>query len=87
MLVAASSASFGVGFLFVFLGYLMVATWLLLLQHLLAEAEPGPRRVALAGGPAGSPRGLLVLAAAAAPPLLTAVLFFVIRGSGSPRCR
>ena len=80
MLVAASSASFGVSFLAVFLGYLLLATWLLLLQHLLVEAEPAPRRAVLAGGPAGSARGLLVLAAAAAATTLaiTAVLFFVI---------
>jgi len=80
MLVAASSASFGVSFLAVFVGYLLLATWLLLLQHLLVEAEPAPRRVVLAGGPAGSARGLLVLAAAAAATTLaiTAVLFFVI---------
>ena len=43
MLVAACSASFGVGFLFVFLAYLLLATWLLLLQHVLAEAEAGAR--------------------------------------------
>ena len=80
MLVAASSASFGVSFLFVFLGYLLVATWLLLLQHLLAESEPAPRRAVLGGGPAGNARGWLVLAAAsaAATLLITAVLFFVI---------
>ena len=81
MLVAASSAGFGVSFLFVFLAYLLLATWLLLLQHVLAESAPGPRRTVVGGSSAlGSPRALLVLAVAASAATLaiTAVLFFVI---------
>src|SRR5262249_9405477 len=38
MLVAASSASFGVSFLAVFLAYLLLSTWMLLLQHAISES-------------------------------------------------
>ena len=80
MLVAASSAAFDVGFLFVFIGFLLLATWLLLLQHVLVESEPAPDR-AVAGSPQwASPRMLLGLAAVAsvATFLITTALFFVI---------
>jgi transglutaminase-like putative cysteine protease len=81
MLVAAASASFGLGFLFVFLAYLLLTTWLLLLQHVLTEAEAGPGRVVVGEAqPLGNARGLLILAVAAsvATMAVTAVLFFVI---------
>lgn len=80
MLVAASSAAFGVGFLFVFIAFLLLSTWLLLLQHILVESEPAPDRV-VAGSPQwASPRMLLGLAAAASIVtfLITTALFFVI---------
>jgi hypothetical protein len=80
MLVAASSAAFGVGFLFVFIAFLLLSTWLLLLQHMLMESEPGPDR-SVAGSPQWvSPRMLLGLAAGAsiATFLITTALFFVI---------
>ena len=81
MLVAASSAAFGVGFLFVFVGFLLLSTWMLVLQHVLAQTEPAPNRVVV-GGPAEflHGRGLLGLAAgaAAATFLISAGLFFVI---------
>src|SRR4030095_7362301 len=80
MLVAASSAAFDVGFLFVFIGFLLLSTWLLLLQHILVESEPAPDR-AVAGSPQwASPRMLLGLAAVAsvATFLITTALFFVI---------
>jgi len=80
MLVAASSAAFGVGFLFVFIAFLLLATWLLLLQHILVESEPAADRV-VAGAPQwASPRMLLGLAAAAsiATFFITTALFFVI---------
>src|SRR5262249_40976250 len=38
MLVAASSAAFGVGFLFVFVAFLLLATWMLVLQHVLVQS-------------------------------------------------
>jgi len=81
MLVAASSASFGVSFLFLFLGYLLLATWLLLLQHVLSESEPAPGRTVVGGAlPIGRGRGLLLLAVAASAATLaiTVALFFVI---------
>ena len=81
MLVAAGSASFGVGFLFVFLAYLLLTTWLLLLQHVLTEAEAAPGRVVVGdAAPLGNARALLVLAVAAsiATMAVTAILFFVI---------
>ena len=80
MLVAASSAAFGVGFLFVFIAFLLLSTWLLLLQHILMESEPGPDR-SVAGSPQwASPRMLLGLAAGAsiATFFITTALFFVI---------
>ncbi|HUG37430.1 MAG TPA: transglutaminaseTgpA domain-containing protein, partial [Candidatus Limnocylindrales bacterium] len=81
MLVAASSASFGVSFLFVFLAYLLLTTWMLLLQHVLAESEPAPgRSVVGAALDLRSGRGLLALALAASATTLaiSAVFFFVI---------
>jgi len=81
MLVAASSAAFDVGFLGVFIAFLLLSTWLLLLQHVLTESAPAPNRV-VAGGAAqwASPRMLMGLAAAAAIAtfLITTALFFVI---------
>ena len=81
MLVAASSAAFDVGFLGVFIAFLLISTWLLLLQHVLVESAPGPDRV-VAGGSAtwASPRMLMGLAAAAsiATFLFSTALFFVI---------
>ena len=81
MLVAASSGAFGVGFLFVFVAFLLLSTWMLLLQHVLAESEPAPGRVIVGLSPhLAWGRGLLGLAAgaAAATLLITAALFFVI---------
>src|SRR4029450_6264376 len=80
MLVAASSAAFGVGFLFVFIAFLLLSTWLLLLQHILVESEPAPDRVVAGAAQWASPRMLLGLAAAASIVtfLITPALFFVI---------
>jgi protein-glutamine gamma-glutamyltransferase len=81
MLVAASAAAFGVGFLGVFVAFLLLSTWLLLLQHMLVESAPAPDRV-VAGGTVqwASPRMLMGLAAVAsiATFLITTALFFVI---------
>ncbi|MBI2525072.1 MAG: DUF3488 domain-containing protein [Candidatus Rokubacteria bacterium] len=81
MLVAASSGAFGVGFLFVFVACLLLSTWMLLLQHVLAESAPHAGRVIVGIPPQLAwGRGLLGLAAgaAAATLLITAALFFVI---------
>ncbi len=81
MLVAASSGAFGVGFLFVFVAFLLLATWMLLLQHVLAESAPAPGRVVVGLAPSLAwGRGLVGLAAgaAAATLVLTFALFFVI---------
>jgi transglutaminase-like putative cysteine protease len=81
MLVAASSAAFDVGFLGIFIAFLLLSTWLLLLQHVLVESAPASDRV-VAGGAAqwASPRMLMGLAAGAsiATFLITTALFFVI---------
>ncbi len=80
MLVAASSAAFGVGFLFVFIAFLLLSTWLLLLQHMLVESAPAPDRTVSGSSQWASARLLLGLAAAAsiATFLITTALFFVI---------
>ena len=80
MLVAASSAAFGVGFLFVFIAFLLLSTWLLLLQHMLVESEPAPDRAVAGPSQWASARMLLGLAAAAsiATFFITTTLFFVI---------
>src|SRR4029450_8542447 len=76
-----SAAAFGVGFLGVFVAFLLLSTWLLLLQHMLVESAPAPDRV-VAGGTVqwASPRMLMGLAAVAsiATFLITTALFFVI---------
>ena len=81
MLVAASSAAFGVGFLFVYVAFLLLSTWMLVLQHVLAQSETGRGRVVVGGSPEFlHGRGLLGLAAGAAAGtlLISAGLFFVI---------
>lgn len=72
MLVAAAAVAFGVSLLFAFVGYLALATWMLMLHHVVSESEradqdpatPGLFRLSVAGS----------LAALA----ITAALFFVI---------
>ena len=78
MLVAAAPFTFGVGYLFVFLVFLVVGTWMLMLYHLAVESERAPgRREASA---AGLGRELLGLSfgASLATLVITAALFFVI---------
>jgi transglutaminase-like putative cysteine protease len=78
MLVAASSSAFGVGFLFVFVGFVVLATWLAVVQQMLVEAEPAPDRTVV--GPTVRGRSLTALAggAALAALLVTGLFFFVI---------
>ena len=78
MLVAAAPFTFGVGYLFVFLVFLVVGTWMLMLYHLAVESERAPgRREASA---AGLGRELLGLSfgASLATLVITAALFLVI---------
>jgi uncharacterized protein (DUF58 family)/transglutaminase-like putative cysteine protease len=78
MLVAAAASAFGVGFLFVFLAFVVLATWVMLQQQVLLDAEPGPARTV--AGPVVVGRGLVVLALAGSlgAIVITALLFFVI---------
>jgi transglutaminase-like putative cysteine protease len=81
MLTAASSSFFGVGFLFAFVVFVILATWLALLQQVLIDAEPGPGRIVVGAEEAlGAGRALLGLAVAASLAILaiSAVWFFVI---------
>ena len=72
MLVAAAAVAFGVGLLFAFVGFLALATWMLMLYHVVSESEradqdpatPGLFRLSVAGS----------LAAIA----ITSALFFII---------
>jgi transglutaminase-like putative cysteine protease len=78
MLVAAAPFTFGVGYLFVFLVFLVVGTWMLMLYHVAVESERAPGR--LEAPTAGLGRELfgLSLGASVATLVITAVLFFVI---------
>jgi transglutaminase-like putative cysteine protease len=78
MLVAASSSAFGVGYLFVFVGFVVLATWLAVVQQVLVESEPAPHRTVV--GPPVRRRALTLVAggAALAALVVTSVLFFVI---------
>src|SRR5215472_1110826 len=81
LLVATSSVTFSVAFLFVFVVFLVFGTWLLMLHHVVAETA---RAGLSASYPAGDPlplRGALVrvgLTGSAATFAIAAILFFVI---------
>ena len=81
MLVAASASPLGVGFLFVFVAFALLGTWVLLFQQVASEAERGRHRAEIGSerGP-GASRGLVALglAAALASVAMAAALFFVI---------
>lgn len=81
LVVATSSVTFSVGFLFVFVAFLLLATWMLMLHHIVAETE----RAGSPDGPASGARlGLrsslarVSLVGAAATFVITGILFFVI---------
>jgi transglutaminase-like putative cysteine protease len=79
MLVAAAPGTFDVGFLFVFLAFVVLGTWALMLGHVMGEASEAVS--ATVTGHTDLPaRRLLVLslAAAAGTLVITAALFFVI---------
>ena len=76
MLVASSGSAFGVGFLFAFVGFVALLSWIALLQHVASEAVAGP-------GPLGEPvptRSLVGLASIAAVGifLVAGGLFFLL---------
>ena len=82
MLVAAASITFSVGFLFVFVAFFALGTWMLMLNHVVSELERAGGR-----GPAGTAtrrvffRGPLTrvsLVAAAITFALAGSLFFII---------
>ena len=79
MLVAASVVTFNVSFLFVFIAFLVLGTWMLILHHLVAESERARTGAELAGGIGPrSPLFRMSLVAAAATFALAGLMFFVI---------
>jgi protein-glutamine gamma-glutamyltransferase len=76
MLVAASGSAFGVGFLFAFVGFVGLLSWIALLQHVASEAIAGPS----AGAEAVPMRHVVVLASVAAVSVFVVAggLFFVL---------
>jgi protein-glutamine gamma-glutamyltransferase len=81
MLVAASAVTFNVSFLFVFIAFLVLGTWMLILHHLVAESERAKTGTAeLTAGGIGprSPLFRISLVAAAGTFALAGVMFFVI---------
>src|SRR5262249_23240534 len=81
LLVATSSVTFGMGFVLVFIGFMLLGTWMLMLHHIVAEAERlhgaevghAPTRVAV-----GNPLTRVSLIAVAATFVISSILFFVI---------
>src|SRR5881296_3033403 len=78
LLVATSSVTFSLGFLVVFVGFLLLATWMLMLHHIVAETERasdpvGPAAVSRVGF--RSPLARVSLVAAATTFVLTGMLF------------
>jgi protein-glutamine gamma-glutamyltransferase len=76
MLVAASGSAFGVGFLFAFVVFVGLVSWIALLQHLVSESTAGPVAVT----EMVPTRYLVMLASAAAVAvfLVAGGLFFVL---------
>jgi transglutaminase-like putative cysteine protease len=81
LLVAAAPVAFDVGFLFVFVAFLLAGTAVLMLRHVLGEADRAARATTIATG-AVPIRGrhvfVLSVVAAAATLVITATLFFLI---------
>src|SRR3989475_148313 len=80
MLVAASAVTFNVSFLFVFIAFLILGTWMLILHHLAGESEraapPTPQVAAGGIGPPGPPLPLSPVGAAR--PLPPARVMFLL---------
>jgi transglutaminase-like putative cysteine protease len=81
MLVAASAVTFNVSFLFVFVAFLLLGTWMLILHHVVSESEQaksGATDLTAGGIGPRSPLFRVSLAAAAGTFALAGVLFFII---------
>ena len=81
MLVAASAVTFNVSFLFVFIAFLVLGTWMLILHHLASEferARSGAAELTAGGIGPRSPLFKMSLVAAAGTFALAGVMFFVI---------
>jgi transglutaminase-like putative cysteine protease len=78
LLVASAAVAFGVGFLFVFVGFFVAVTVLLVLAHELGEVERAGGRAAVSTLTAGSGLVTLGLGAAGASLVVTFALFFII---------
>ena len=76
MLVASSGSAFGVGFLFAFVGFVVLLSWIALLQHVASEVALGPG----AGVEAMPGRSLVQIASVAALSMFVVAggLFFVL---------
>jgi transglutaminase-like putative cysteine protease len=77
MLVAASGSAFGVGFLFAFVGFVVLLSWIALLQHVAAEVAAGGSDLASEAIPTRSLIGLASVAALSIF-LVAGALFFVL---------
>src|SRR3984893_13238078 len=81
MLVAASAVTFNVSFLFVFIAFLVLGTWMLILHHLVSEASlaaGASPEVAAGGIGPRSPLFRVSLVAAAGTFALAGMMFFII---------
>ena len=81
MLVAASAVTFNVSFLFVFVAFLLLGTWMLILHHVVSESEQarsGVSDLTVGGIGPRSPLFRVSLAAAAGTFALAGILFFII---------
>jgi transglutaminase-like putative cysteine protease len=77
MLVASSGSAFGVGFLFAFVAFVGLLSWIALLQHVVAEAAAAPAGAATEPVPTRYLVGLATLGAVAVF-LVAGGLFFVL---------
>jgi hypothetical protein len=75
LLAAAASATFSAGLLVVFAGYVLLAAWMLMLHHVVAESERADRPRGFEAGGAVARMGL---GAAAATFAIAGLLFFLI---------
>src|SRR5262245_9029024 len=85
LLVATSSATFSATFLFVFMAFLLLATWMLMLHHIVAETERAAGPASHAAAVRVDFRGRLArvsLLGAASTFVITGMLFFVIPRMG-----
>ena len=81
MLVAASVVTFNVSFLFIFIAFLLLGTWMLILHHVVSESERakiGATDLTAGGIGLRSPLFRISLAAAAGTFALAGVMFFII---------